>query len=251
MALLIIAVAVIPWTLYQKFYDPPGNRLLKMHLAGVMEPDARGTFEAIKDAYSHVSPRSIAQYKWEHVEVLIGSTPFAWRGNAARRAQREYIWNALGILNLGWIIAAVRWVRRKRTDTLPHCGAMIVAALLNLLLLCMVLFPPAESSTVGSSYADILLLSLGLSGFLLVLPRVVLLVLLALQAINLVFVWVAFRPVSFTLPSRAVVGPSLQWPMIALALCVGGALFWYFATRFFRRDSTAPLADALFQQKPQ
>jgi len=33
-----------PWITYQRFYEPPGNRLLKWHLAGVIPPDERSFF---------------------------------------------------------------------------------------------------------------------------------------------------------------------------------------------------------------
>lgn len=250
-ALLILAAASLPWTLYQKFYDPPGNRLLKMHLAGVMKPDARGTFEAIRDAYGGLSPQSIVRYKWGNIKTLVGNAPLAWRGTPAGIAQREYIWNAIGVLNFGWMAALALWITSRRGANLPYAGAMICAAVLNLLVWCVVLFGPAQTLTEHGSYADILLLSLGLIGFLLTAPRIAAAAMLFLQAINLIFIWVAFRPVSFTLPSRVVVGPSLQWPMLVLAACTGGALFWHFGTSYFARDSAAPLPNTIFEQKPQ
>jgi len=36
MALAIVVVFYLPWSAYQKYVDPPGNRLLKIHLAGVI-----------------------------------------------------------------------------------------------------------------------------------------------------------------------------------------------------------------------
>ena len=44
-------VVMAPWSAYQKFADPPGNRLTKWTLAGAIEVDERGTREAIRDAY--------------------------------------------------------------------------------------------------------------------------------------------------------------------------------------------------------
>ena len=246
-ALVLIGVFLVPWTLYQKFYDPPGDRLLKMHLAGIMEPDSRNIVQALRDSYSRLSAKEIVEFKWANVETVLGVAP--WRG--MRVSQREYIPEAIGILNLGWFVAAIQWVRRRRTAALPYTGYMIAAALLNLLVWCVIMFGPAQTMTEHGSYADILLLSLASIAFLLAAPKIVALLVMALQALNLIFVWVLFRPGSFTLPSRAVVPPSLQGPMFALALSLGAAGLWYFGKSYFRPDSAAAIADPLFEQKAQ
>jgi len=227
-ALVMVAICFVPWTLYQKLYDPPGNRLLKMHLAGVMEPDARSTVQAIGDAYGRLTLKTVLQNKWSNIETIVGAGPF-WRG--VRVAEREYVPEAIGVLTLGVILALVLWMAGVSAK-LPHAGMMVGAAALNLLVWCVVLFGPAQTVTEHGSYADIFLLSLGLIGFVLAAPRVLALVLLGLQVINLVFVWVVFQPVSFTLPTRVVVAPTLQWPMLILAVILGGPAFWHFGRSY-------------------
>ena len=249
--LAIIGAAIVPWMLYQQFYDPPANRLLKMHLAGVISVDNRSTMQALRDSYGHLSLPSLLEKKWGNVETLIGKDPFAVSGDRARVAQRDYVWGAIGILNLGWIAALASWVRRRPASRLPHAAAMITAVLINFSAWCIVMYGPAQTVSETASYADILLLSLGLIGFLLLAPRWVLIALIVLQAVNLVFVWVMFRPASFVLPTRAVVGPSLQWPMLMLAILVGGAMFLHFARCLLLRESAAAVADALFEQQAQ
>ena len=53
-ALLVFVVLNLPWIAYQKFYDPPGNRLLKMHLAGVNDVDTRGFLATLTDRYREI-----------------------------------------------------------------------------------------------------------------------------------------------------------------------------------------------------
>ena len=48
---LTFFTAYLPWLLYQKYYEPPGNRLLKMHLAGAPGVDSRGFIQALLVAY--------------------------------------------------------------------------------------------------------------------------------------------------------------------------------------------------------
>ena len=236
-AMLIIVGAIVPWTLYQKFYDPPGDRLFKMHLAGVIEPDSRGAFEAIRDAYSGVSGKTILENKWQNMKTLFGAGALS---GSARVAEREYVPRAIGLLNFfGWIAWCVAQMLRRRAK-LPSANAMICAALLNLLVWCLVLFGPGQAFTEHGSYADILLLSLGLAAFLMTLHRAVVVATMALQAFSLLFVWVSYRPNAFILPSRMVVGPALQWPMLILAVCFGAVLFL-----------AAALPHALFQEQAE
>jgi len=242
-AAALVFLAFLPWTLYQKYYDPPGNRLLKMHLAGVMEPDARGTFQALPDAYAHVSAARIVENKWSNVKTSIMLFPNPWPG--LRVAEREYVPYAIGILVLAWL-TAMR-VRSK----LPHTLGVVGAAVLNLLVWSFVLFGPAQTVTEHGSYADIFLLSLSFIGVILAAPPTVSAAVLALQMLNLIFVWVWFRPASFVLPTRAVAGPVVQWPMLVIGIVVGSGLFWFFATRLFERESTAAVPDTLIEQQTQ
>jgi hypothetical protein len=50
-AVIAFGVLALPWLAYQKFYDPPGDRLLKWHLAGVIPPDGRGFGETLAESY--------------------------------------------------------------------------------------------------------------------------------------------------------------------------------------------------------
>lgn len=191
---LIVGLFVAPWIAYQKLYDPPGNRLLKMHLAGVGPIDSRSTWQAIKDTYGSLDAKAILTYKWANLKTLVGPHPFlVGRSEEARAAQREYIWNALGILNVGWVVALI-CVARRRAAALPFSGLLIGLALTNLFVWSVVLIGPGYTLTAHGSYADILLLSIGLLGFVLVLPRALTIGLFVLQAVNLFAVWVLVRP---------------------------------------------------------
>lgn len=224
----LIGALVAPWLAYQRFYDPPGNRLLKMHLAGVGPIDSRSTWRAIRDTYSKLGLKTVAGYKWANVETLIGPHPFLiGTTEESRVAQREYIWNALGVLNAGWV-AVLIFLFHKRAPALPFSRLLIGMALLNLLVWCIVLIGPAYTVAEHGSYADILLISVGLLGFLLGLPRVVVLLLFALQILNLFLVWIFVKPV-------LIKGAELQVGLlIAGALCAT-ALAWHFGKSYFGR----------------
>jgi hypothetical protein len=48
---LVGAVLLVPWSMYQRYGDPPGNRLAKEAFAGVGEIDHNSTYRDIVDAY--------------------------------------------------------------------------------------------------------------------------------------------------------------------------------------------------------
>jgi hypothetical protein len=62
----------LPWVLYQRFIDPPGNRLLKWHLAGVTAVDDRGLVTALRDAYGALSWPDYVAGKVTNLKVLLG-----------------------------------------------------------------------------------------------------------------------------------------------------------------------------------
>lgn len=213
---IVIGLLLAPWLAYQKFYDPPGNRLLKMHLAGVPDAaDTRSTWQAIRDAYLNRSPATIAQDKWENLKTLLGPYVLPHSLDAWRAQQRDYLSWALGVLKIGALVTA--WLVLKRVHV-PRVVLLAGIAIFNLLVWCAVMIGPGDTITATASYADMLLLAMGLVGFLLMLPRWIVLVLFAIQIVNLFVVWVFVRPVS-----------ELQWPLLVAGLALSGALMWHLA----------------------
>ena len=52
---VIVATLCLPWTAYQKVYDPPGNRLLKWHIGGQPNAIEKTLTETIKESYSNIT----------------------------------------------------------------------------------------------------------------------------------------------------------------------------------------------------
>jgi hypothetical protein len=227
-ALLCFAV---PWMCYQRYFDPPGNRLLKMHLAGVISVDSRSTWQALKDSYGSLTPEQVLTSKWKNVLRTVGPEPMGGLSlhvdlavlEDARILQRETIWNAIGILNAGWIAAAIMlW--RRRAPPIRYAHSLLVLGLSNLFLWCLIIFGPVIGTRVEhSSYADLMLIALGLSAFLVALPRWVVLSLFGAEIVNLIVVWLPFRPI---IPFAATV---TQWPLVGFGVLSAAALFVFTA----------------------
>ena len=80
----IAALIYLPWMAYQKFYDPPGDRLIKWHLAGVQAVDeSRAPLRTIVEEYKKFGWQGFAANKLHNFRMLLGD-PTDWDGAAAR-----------------------------------------------------------------------------------------------------------------------------------------------------------------------
>ncbi|MFL6450855.1 MAG: hypothetical protein ACJ746_24720 [Bryobacteraceae bacterium] len=204
---LLMLCLLLPWSAYQRWVDPPGNRLLKMHLGGEMDPTPRSTWQVVQDAYRHHTAGEILRFKLSNLALLAGRSPWDLLGvNAvalrpdvhvdrasaerSRIAQSQYIWNALGVLNLGWAVWLLSALRGRSDSAVPFGPWLAVAGLFNLAIWALVMFGPGATVTTHSSYADILLLSIGLLSWIFTLPRSVVAFAFVLHAVNSLVVWV-------------------------------------------------------------
>jgi hypothetical protein len=127
--LLVGIVMLGSWSAYQKYGDPPGDRLTKWMLAGVMEVDNRGTGEAIVDSYREAGVGGTLHDKAENFVTMAGGGPAvellerAWRSvesgdlTQALGEIRELLFfdllPSLGLLLLAPVAMAVWWRRGR------------------------------------------------------------------------------------------------------------------------------------------
>jgi hypothetical protein len=121
-AVLTGIVLMAPWSAYQKYADPPGNRLTKWMLAGVEEIDPRGTREAIFDSYGEAGLGGALHNKAENFVTMGGGGPFT---DIAKRA-----WGAVG--DGDWSLFAKEVRNMFFYFFLPSLGLLLVAPLLML-----------------------------------------------------------------------------------------------------------------------
>jgi len=230
----ILLAFVLPWIAFQKFVDPPGNRLIKWHLAGATDIDSRTPVEAIRQAYSSRSFSEIAALRWSNIKVLAGYKPFGMVGTfglqdlsfrngveinqpaseSSRAAQRDVLWNALGLLNFGWIAGAFLLFKKRRDSRLPYSSWLIPAVAMNILFWCLLEFGPQYTIITTCSFADFLMLSTGLLGFILELPNILFFAILAVQLFNFFVVWVCCPPYALNTWAGTVYTVSVQLPLI-------------------------------------
>jgi hypothetical protein len=118
--LLAGAVLLVPWSAYQKYFDPPGNRVVKWQLAGVVPVDSRGTATAVLDAYRKAGVWGTVDRKVDNFVTMSGGEPaVSTMGDAVDR------------LTSGEVAQAIRDVRSVRFFyLLPSLGLYVLVPVL-------------------------------------------------------------------------------------------------------------------------
>ncbi len=118
-ALMAGVVLMVPWSAYQKYADPPGNRLTKWMIAGVPNIDSRGLSETIIDSYEEAGIGGTLHNKAENFVTMVGGGPMVNDlSNAA---------NAVKAGHLGTALAEVRTI--LFFYLLPSLGLLLIAPL--------------------------------------------------------------------------------------------------------------------------
>ncbi|HEX2096188.1 MAG TPA: hypothetical protein VHF50_02330 [Solirubrobacterales bacterium] len=100
----LVAIAFLgPWTVYQRFVDPPGDRLLKWQLGGSLAIDDRGALEAIVDGYEAAGLDGTLANKWGNATKIVGQRETEFAVEGAVDFAREGDWDL--------VVAALRFPR--------------------------------------------------------------------------------------------------------------------------------------------
>jgi hypothetical protein len=230
---LTLAALYLPWYAYQRLVDPPGDRLLKWQLAGVIQEDPRSAPRALVDQYRSLSFEVLFDHKAGNVLTLI-ARPAMWRVdpagvswrhgflNVARIAQLNNLLPSAGPLLLG-LAALFVPASRRRLGRAPPLALFTVLAVLAWVVL---LFGGAEATAIIATgpYAAVVmfiaLLALGVS----VLPRWAAVAILAVNAVWFAICWIpglGFRP---ALPEGTFV--RVDGAMVGVCVVAVAGLVW-------------------------
>jgi hypothetical protein len=188
-----------PWTAYQKLYNPPGNRLLKWHLAGQIPLDRRGFVETLCDNYERAGWSEIWHNKVENFRLLV--SPDWWRvtqvsrvGADSRRRQ-EFLETMHGLTwwLCGLVCAAHLMTSRRIAQEGPLWRSPDVVVfgwvMLTFLAWCLMMFGPAKTVIHQGSFAAMISLFALCSVWLQKTHRYAILVIVALQVTTLATTW--------------------------------------------------------------
>jgi len=156
-ALLPFIILLGSWMSYQKFYDPPGDRLLKMHLACMPDVDSRTFFQTFKDCYREASLDQIWSNKLSNLLFLFGNRiPQIDEDLFLHLQTRDffYLFWTFGLLNLGWL--AFGWSNKNR-EASEVLRLSFLCIITSLIFWIVVLFGPKATSIHQGPYATFIL----------------------------------------------------------------------------------------------
>jgi hypothetical protein len=157
-AAVVVLLLTLPWLAFQKLYDPPGNRLLKWHLAGAQEKDARGTWETIRASYARTGwPEVWANKASNFHSQVLGD----WRElidlsprTALDRRTHEFFHTARALA--WWPLAALLAIATTRRRWLDGSRDLLVLGgwlALTITIWCLLMFGRYQASIHHGSYA--------------------------------------------------------------------------------------------------
>lgn len=212
MAVLALIVVMVPWSIYQSYGDPPGNRLTKWYLAGDTEPDNKSISQAIIDGYSEAKLSTILHKKGQNFAAIGGGWIFSSSIREAREGlergefagivqplRSTFFFNllpSLGLLLLGPVAMAIGWRRRRSRDPDESKAAVTVlgTCALGVVLWALIQWGGWTATTVihQGSY---LLPALGIAGCTLALRAVWPRFAIGWLALNAIVMLVIYTPV--------------------------------------------------------
>jgi hypothetical protein len=232
-SLIVFIGLMIPWTLYQTHYDPPGTKLTKGQLAGPRTDNShKSLLGSIVAAYDRLDARQIAQQKWSNL-----ATPFSHEGveleslgkltanlfadggrGSARRGTAIvqlrnisffFVLPAMGLTALGFFALALLYARRRaRSPSARVAMRTWVWFAMNLVFWALILFGPGYTIIHQGSYATELLLFSATTIGLWELSHALMAVVAFIQVAIGVIVYGVFQPPLTT--THALVAPTMR-----------------------------------------
>jgi len=225
-AAVAFLVIYSPWIAYQRLCAPPGNRLIKWHIAGAIPPDARSVGETLRENYRAQGwAKSWAARRANLATVLHGGwgADLGWRTGPSgdiRRVNEWYYslhapgWWLAGLAALPWLAfrggAASAWRGRGREQALAIAWLGLTLGLW----VALMFFPNSTVVHQGSFAVELVLLGL-LAAWALFAGRAFFLGLFFLQAAHFAVTWL---PASDGKTVPAARAPELVCAAGALAL---------------------------------
>jgi hypothetical protein len=163
-------VLYLPWLAYQRFADPPGDRLLKWHLAGVTTPTPDSFLSVLVDRYSALPLSEAVHNRLEGLATLVGLdqghllfVPLHRLTVGLRTEDWTSTLFALGVAGVASLVAFVVWsaIRRRSLDATDRQRLLLVGAMaLCMLVWWLVLFEPNATIVAQGSQSWVFVLAL-------------------------------------------------------------------------------------------
>lgn len=163
----------LPWSLYQKYYDPPGDRLLKWHLGGTIAAHPEVKFrDLVITNYSNLHFKGVVEYKAANFTGLTDSSGFTQHfpiliqgfvsGDQEKRAAA--VASLRNSMFLRWFpsidlfsfaplaLLCCMVLRRRGSPELQQAWRLLLCTATTLAAWCLLMFGPATTITHQGCY---------------------------------------------------------------------------------------------------
>jgi hypothetical protein len=218
-AFAVFLAFALPWSGYQRFYEPPGNLLLKEHFAGVAQHDGRTVWQALRDSYHALPWSEILARKQANLRAQIGGS---WRGlfdlstaGAKARGTDEFFHSARALAwwSLSPLALLLALARRDAREALRAAwrthAAFLAWPVATVLLWCLLMFHGAHAVIHQGSYAVLFVLFVLASTWFELAGRWSLPVIALLQTLTLAS--------TYAVPNTRIAGSLVGLPALLLA----------------------------------
>lgn len=214
------------WAAYQRWFAPPGDRLLKYQLTAVLEVDSRNLWQALVDSYRTIGVEGALSARWEAVLKLF-PLPAAVDAVPATFDQVLYwvrlkmFFTLVGAVGLAWLLLpTVVMLLRRRWPLSATVRRMFVVAGLSTAWTIVLEFRPGFLHESAYLVPILLLAGLVMAGYE-VWPRVTLAVVVAWILIGMLLCYPLWVPGSTRM--TWVMGSYWSWVILvaAFGLMVG------------------------------
>jgi hypothetical protein len=228
-------VLMIPWRWYQTVYDPPGDYLLKFNMTNAQDEAAiqKPFGQLLKESYANMSAGAFFQSKWEDAKTLFYGGELAGLESiepgkvlaSLETGTFFHLFLSLGVVNLGFLC---RFLLTKSASGSPavrfadQCLWMIAA---SLLLWMLVLYPPGATIIHQWSLANMLILYVILTIYIIEGRPQLLIPLLALQMLCIFPLLILAKPLVEAVPG-AVFDAPFDFGMGLIALVAGSGIVY-------------------------
>jgi len=249
MGAITLVLLMLPWQAYQRFCDPPGDRLVKYHLAGREPIDPRSSLMVIREAYEELSWRQILENKAINIQTLFGrqadwgknsleafskakeghwDDAFFQFAKSSREAGFFHYGQTLGPMTIGLLGLAWLWIRCRQRNEARAAGTLAALGAASAVIWCALMFKGGSTVIHQSSYFTGACLYAVAGIGLAALPRTAILAVLGANLAWFVAVWTLTplhhpRERNWLLPA-AFPGFWITWALLAAALL--GCLHW-------------------------
>lgn len=209
----IAATLLAPWLAYQRLYDPPGDRLWKIHFAGLPQDDFSDTRpfpQALREEYGKLTPGRYLAGRWSNIKeqfLVFGKAPPLGPVYWVQWQQFIHHLPALDVLLIGFVALLTTRDRLLRSLT--------VYAFATLIIWLVLLLAPESALVHHGSYANMALLFLCASALLATLPAPIVIGALTVHVALFAWAWCAW-------PNQPPPAPQQGNPLylIVAALCL-------------------------------